>query len=306
MIRELPVDPRNLDAVGEALHGLRDSEVPVVLRGGASALDRHQWYALVSGRFGLISDRRHFSAGSKDLADPEGQPEIVLSDWWEIAYEPALAHAYTYSKTRQPLHTDNSWFADPAEINFFIMEKQAPKGGEQLIYPVSRLMDDLSKDEPGLLQEITGTVVTIKKGEHDYFNRTPIIALDNGPRIYWNFYRTEKPTPEVARMCDALFAYLERRESTPSVERVRLESGDCLAFNDLKMLHGRTAFEASLPRDRVFLQSMWKLPPADALDAGRRPDSPQRRRSLISTFASVSPISPSPPTSVLKWKSSNM
>jgi alpha-ketoglutarate-dependent taurine dioxygenase len=260
MVREFDVSSGDLGQLDEAMQSLRSSEDVLVLRHGAIAFGRDQWFAMLQQRFGLIPDRRHFSAGGPRLDDPAERPEIVLSDWWEIAYKPELAHAYTYSKTRQPLHTDNSWFADPAEINFFIMEKQAPRGGEQLIYPVSRLMQDLAAEEPDLLTDLTSVKVTIKKGEHDYFNRTTIIALENGPRVYWNFYRTEKPTPEIQRMCEALFAYCERKEATSSVERVRLDSGDCLTFNDLKLLHGRTAFEASEPRERVFLQSMWKLP----------------------------------------------
>lgn len=260
MLREIEVMPEDLARLDGPMAALRNSEEVLVLRRGAVALTKDQWFDLLQHRFGLIPDRRHFSAGSANLADAAGRPEIVLSDWWEIAYQPELAHAYTYSKTRQPFHTDNSWFADPAEINFFIMERQAPRGGEQLIYPLSRLIADLDVEEPALLSDLTGVTVTIKKGEHDYFNRSPVIALDNGPRIYWNFYRTEKSTPEIERMCQAFFAYLERKEATSSVERVRCESGDCLTFNDLKVLHGRTAFEASEPRERVFLQSMWKLP----------------------------------------------
>ena len=52
-------------------------------------------------------DRRHFDYESNS----------AQSDWWTIACDPK-DKVYTYSKTRQPLHTDNSWFSVPAEMNF--------------------------------------------------------------------------------------------------------------------------------------------------------------------------------------------
>lgn len=285
MLREIKFRTGDLGRLREALLSLRDSEDVLLLRQGAVEVPKEKWIDLIEAQIGLIADRRHFTpkwaaedavrmareqaearalrvaSASAGAPSPASQdPQMAPADWWEISYQPDKATAYAYSNTRQPLHTDNAWFADPAEINFFIMQKQAVTGGEQTIYPLSRLIDDLSGEDPALLSDLTSVVVTIKKGDNDYFNRTPIIARGAEDRVYWNFYRTEKPTVEIAAMCDAFFKYLERKEGTASVEKIRCESGDCLSFNDLKMLHGRTAFAAAAPRDRVFLHSMWKLP----------------------------------------------
>lgn len=286
MLRELKFRAGELGRLREALLSLRSSEDVLLLRQGAVEVPKEKWIDLIEAQVGLIADRRHFtpkwaaedavrmareqaearalhvaSGSAAGAPSPTSQdPQMAPADWWEISYQPDKATAYAYSNTRQPLHTDNAWFADPAEINFFIMQKQAVTGGEQTIYPLSRLIEDLSREEPALLSDLTSVVVTIKKGDNDYFNRTPIIARGAEDRIYWNFYRTEKPTVEIGAMCDAFFKYLERKEGTASVEKIRCESGDCLSFNDLKMLHGRTAFAAAAPRDRVFLHSMWKLP----------------------------------------------
>jgi alpha-ketoglutarate-dependent taurine dioxygenase len=280
MLRELEIDGMDLDAIGEALLSLRDSEDVLVVKRGGLKIPKEEWIRLLENRFGLIADRRHFtpkwaaddakrmerelaegraSGGSTAAQVAEKERQMAPADWWEISYQPDKAQAYAYSKTRQPLHTDNAWFADPAEINFFIMRKQAVAGGEQTIYPLSRLIEDLSREDPGLFRDLTSVPVTIRKGDNDYYNRTPIIALANTPRVYWNYYRTEKPTPEINAMCEAFFGYLEGKEATPSVEKIRCATGDCLSFNDLKMLHGRTAFVANEPRDRVLLHSMWKL-----------------------------------------------
>lgn len=248
------------------------------MRGAAVQYDREKWVQILRDDWRLIEDRRHFdpkwaaeyaqkrrivanASAAQPVEDFDTQQQLAPAYWWEVSFQPDRASAYSYSNTRQPMHTDNAWFTDPSEINFFIMERQAKKGGEQMLYPLSRLIDDLSSEEPGLFHDLTHTKVTIKKGDGVFFNHSTIIVLGDKPRIFWNYYRTEKPTPEVKAMCDALFAYFERKESTPSVERLRCETGDCFVFNDQKMVHGRTAFEATEPFERVLLQSMWRVPP---------------------------------------------
>jgi hypothetical protein len=100
----------------------------------------------------------------------------------------------------------------------------------------------------------------VKKGDEDYENHTEIIKLAPEPRIFWNYYRTKKDDKNVDRMCEAFFKYLEKQEATPSVERIRAVTGDCFCWHDQKMLHGRLAFAASKPKDRVVYQSMWRVP----------------------------------------------
>lgn len=249
MIREVTLPTEDLSFIREQMGLIRTSDDVVVFRQGTRGVNKERWIAVLESECGLKIDRRHFDFKSK----------LTIADWWEISNQPEHETAYTYSKTPQPLHTDNAWFSDPAEINFFIMARQALTGGEQTIYPLTRLLEDLAKDEPGLLNDLTSIEVIIKKGDHDLFNKTTIIRLKPDPVIFWNYYRTEKSKPEVTAMCEAFFKYLAGRLKTTSVQKMRCETGDCFSFNDLKMLHGRTGFEAVNARDRVLLQSMWKL-----------------------------------------------
>jgi hypothetical protein len=294
MLREIKVTADALQDIRNAIHSLGNSGDVLVFRGGVSMFSKEDWIGFLENKCQLFLDRRHFlprwaaadartrwelerdratgaavgcagkpvrqreTGPAEKTADPSAQ--MAPADWWEVSYQPDRAAAYAYSNTRQPLHTDNAWFADPAEINLFIMQKQAKSGGEQTIYPLSRLIEDLSVEEPALFSDLCNTAVTIKKGDNDYFNQTSIIVLGENPKVFWNYYRTEKPTPEIQSMCDAFFRYLEMKELTSSVERLRCETGDCFCFNDLKMLHGRTAFTAMMPFERVLLQSMWRLP----------------------------------------------
>jgi hypothetical protein len=279
MLIEMTIDHEDLPRIREGIERVKESEDWLVIRRGAKVISKDRWIELIEKECDLIPDRRHFDpqwaandarrnalkhreavATTAELVKPQAEDQIKPADWWEISYQPEREIAYAYSKTPQPLHTDNAWFGDPAEINFFIMDKQATSGGEQTIYPTSRLIEDLSAKEPGLFHDLSTMEVVIKKGDNDMYNKTNIIKLKAQPEIFWNYYRTDKSSPEVATMCEAFFAFLKRQAETISVEKVRCDTGDCLSFNDLHMLHGRTAFEAHNPRDRVLLHSMWKLP----------------------------------------------
>jgi alpha-ketoglutarate-dependent taurine dioxygenase len=169
--------------------------------------------------------------------------------------------SYAHSTTAQPFHSDNAWFANGPEVNFFIMKKQAASGGENLFYPISRLLNDLEKEDRPLLDDLCQTEVTISKGNNEISHQTSIITTEGTTgKIFWNYYRTEKSEQFIEDLCDRFFAYLSIKEEGPSVMEFRCESGDAFLFNDQKTLHARKSFEAFKERDRVLLQSMWYLP----------------------------------------------
>lgn len=251
MFKEIWLANTALQQVAEAVLALRESEHALAIRHQpGQVLSRAEWSRFLKETCGLTLDARQYSYDER----------LVMEPWWEISNQPDKATSYAYSTTPQPFHNDNAWFADPAEINFFVMEKQAISGGEQLVYPASRLIDDLGAIDAQLLEDLTHTQVTIRKGEGDHQNITSIISLDGGGKVYWNYYRTVKTDPFVHALCERFFSFLKQREASASVYKVRCETGDCLAFNDQRLLHARSGFVAQQARDRVLYQSMWRLP----------------------------------------------
>ena len=85
------------------------------------------------------------------------------------------------------------------------MKKQVTNGGEQIVYPVSRLINDLEELDPSLLSDLISTPVTISKGDDCYQNTTPIIILKDGGRSYWNYYRTIKTDKFIKELCNPVF-----------------------------------------------------------------------------------------------------
>lgn len=249
-IVEIDATSSNLETIRSAIFRVLSEGHVAVFRGAGNLFSLDQWSRFLAQRCGFGHDRRHFNLSSV----------VELADWWEISYQPEKSISYAYSNTRQPLHNDNAWFSDPAEMNFFIMRKQAPSGGENTLYPLSRLMNDLESEDKALFHDLCYIPVTIKKGDGQFFNHSTIIVPGSDPRIFWNFHRTEKPTATIQKLCGAFSAFLERKENTSSVERLRCASGDGFCFHDQKLLHGRMAFVAHEAFERILHQSMWRLP----------------------------------------------
>lgn len=248
-----PRDSRTLkDILAQQLLIHSRSEKLGVIRSAMEHTDRDALLRIMIS-LGFQHDPRQFHADSHALTN---------MDWWEIAYQPhPPSQAYTHSNTRQPLHCDNAWFSDGPELNLFVMEKQAPTGGEQVLYPVSLLLADLKRDQPALLKLLVETAVVIRKGdEPGVWNDTPILTLGPQPKVFWNYYRIQKDTSKVADMCERFFQFLEERMLSGDLPQLRAEDGDLFFFNDQLVLHGRMAFEAAELAARVLLQSSWKLP----------------------------------------------
>jgi alpha-ketoglutarate-dependent taurine dioxygenase len=248
---ELNKQETTLAKIGELVLLLRDEESPLILRNACDEdFSENEWFDFLEDQCKLLPDLRHISF--------EG--EVTQRRWWEISNQVDKSTSYAHSTTAQPFHTDNAWFSKGPEVNFFIMKRQASNGGENLFYPISRIINDLEKQNPSLLNDLTETEVAISKGNHDVVHKTPIIINEGSGEIFWNFYRTDKSDPFIDEMCQRFFAYLSSQEEKSSVIEVKCETKDAFLFNDQKLLHARRGFKASKNRERVLLQSMWYLP----------------------------------------------
>lgn len=257
----IEVNPQGLDK--ESIRSLilaTESRSQVLwIKGGLNYLSQEDWYSFLANDCNLQPDRRHFETHQNGNSD---DVRIKESDWWEISYQPEKANSYAYSSTSQPLHNDNAWFKDAAEINFNIMVKQALEGGASTIYPCWRLVQDLQNEDPELLHMLKTIKVTIRKGNDPSVGReTTILTLDGSCSSHWNYYRTVRDDNLVDEMCERFFEFLQDKERSNKLTRINLRTGDCLVWNDQLVLHGRDKFKATKKYDRILRQSMWKLRP---------------------------------------------
>jgi hypothetical protein len=178
--------------------------------------------------------------------------------WLEIRYDhdiPDLA-AYRHSKNAQPLHTDESYITDPADIMFFYCVNKAEVGGATTFIDGPALVDHLRNYDPELYNDLITKEVCYKKA--DQMRKRPIITFDeNGvPMFNYNYYCVSKDETDFNKQLNRrFFEYLEDQVAhSYMVTEVCLSPGESVAWWDEYVLHGRNAFKAEKTNDRF----IWK------------------------------------------------
>ncbi|MDA9880669.1 TauD/TfdA family dioxygenase [Candidatus Pelagibacter sp.] len=243
------IETDSISKICSCLKNIEYSKDPLVIKGGLYLYNLDEWEKFLTNECGFILDNRHPNYLSH---------EIERYSWWEISYQPDKATSFAYSNTPQPLHNDNAWFKNGADFNFNIMKKQVVNGGESTYYSVDKIINDLNKKNPSLLEKLLTIPVTISKGKNEFSNRTTIISKkQNNYRIFWNYFRINKDDSIIKKMVNDFFNFLKTQEENGFVNCSKFEEGDCFVWNDSLLLHGRKSFEAQKPFDRVINQSMW-------------------------------------------------
>lgn len=213
-----------------------------------------------------INDLRSFYDG---LIDGAGEVITIGEDfkqggiqtgerWLEIRYDhdiPDLA-AYRHSKNAQPLHTDESYIANPADIMVFYCVNKSHQGGATTFVDGPVLIEYLKANHPDLFKRLTTTDVSYKKGGEQRTEK--IIDLSNPeiPKFNYNYYCISPDESEENRQLNQDFFNVLQAEVAHSymAKKVSLAPGEGVAWWDEFVLHGRESFSAEKTNDR----SIWK------------------------------------------------
>jgi alpha-ketoglutarate-dependent taurine dioxygenase len=178
--------------------------------------------------------------------------------WMEIRYDEAVPDmaAYRHSKNGQPLHTDESYIADPADVMVFYCVNRAPQGGATLFVDGVQLVNRMKDIAPELLANLTELKVTYEKAGQSRTEK--IIDLTDAERPQFNFnYYCISPhaSEEEKRLNQEFFDFLETHVKGSYLEvGVDLNPGEGVLWWDHLVLHGRRPFEARKDNDRF----IWK------------------------------------------------
>ena len=177
--------------------------------------------------------------------------------WLEIRYDadiPDMA-AFRHSKNAQPLHTDESYIADQANLMFFYCERDAPAGGETIFVSGLELCEYLRAEKPALYDELVSQPVRYTKA---YNSREATIiswSEDALPSLNFNYFCADGDQPAAALELNERFhRFLEDELPRRLIAEVPLAPGEAVAWWDHRVLHGRNAFEASRSNERF----IWK------------------------------------------------
>lgn len=182
--------------------------------------------------------------------------------WMEIRYDheiPDVA-AYRHSKNAQPLHTDESYISDPADVMAMYCVTQAPEGGETVFVSAQDVVATLKRVDLELYQVICETPIRFAKGDES--KTRPVITFDEkGPSLNWNYYCVHELESQSTRsLARRFFNFLkETVAESEKVVAIDLAPGEAVLWWDERLLHGRNAFKAYKTDDRFIWKTGIKL-----------------------------------------------
>ena len=257
-ITTLSLSPRV--AVTEAAQALRAALAGakvVHLRGLADWLPAAQWPAFYEALTEAAGQCLHLD---EDFAQGSAR---TGNKWIEVRYDAAIPDdaAYRFSKNAQPLHTDESYLSEPAEVMFMHCLVQAPAGGETTFVDADVLWQQLLAHAPALAARLLDHSVRFAKAGDA--RHLPIIARTAaGLRLNWNYHcvdPAESPANH-ALARDFRQFLLDYLNDSPAEIALALAPGEAVAWWDDQVLHGRRAFRAEATNDRFLLKSGFRLP----------------------------------------------
>lgn len=227
-----------------------------------------------------LSDRIPINDFYAELADNMGKVLPLDEDlhtgkqtgkrWIEIAYDPMEPNRYRTSNTRQPLHTDNSYFSDRVDnINFFYCLGNSKIGGATFFLEIETLLDAMEIDgQRELITKLMEIPVNFSKDKNSRIR--PIIVSDNiGFSINYNYYCLDQNnTKEAIDLVKEFQQYLETRINNAGIYlSIKLKEGEAVFFHDQRLLHGRYAFMTPNKGDRTLIKGTLVLPSRDKVNA---------------------------------------
>ncbi|UWQ22943.1 TauD/TfdA family dioxygenase [Jannaschia sp. W003] len=157
-----------------------------------------------------------------------------------------------YTSHGLPPHTDLASRECPPGLQFLHCRANTTTGGLGTYVDGYRLAEDIRRDDKLLWDALTTVPWTFanRSREHDHRATGPVIALDGAGAVteirYTVWLRAPlcAPLEDQRRAYNAVRAFAERAEDPRYLLEVRYRAGDLFAFDNRRVLHGRTGYDA--------------------------------------------------------------
>ncbi|WP_224825658.1 TauD/TfdA family dioxygenase [Cognatishimia sp. MH4019] len=229
--------------------------------------------ATVSGRDALQDDRvfHKFLTSLRDhgVARLEGLPQqdgllVEIAERIGTIRETNFGRTYTlaiqddptsnaYTPVALPQHMDLCTRECPPGLQFLYCRANDTSGGDGLYCDGYRIAEDIRAEEPDTWEAMTTIPWTYNNRAKttSYKASGPMVDLDEKGQIAALRYETWLRAPLVAdlatqdRAYTAYRRFAERAQSDAYLMRVRYKPGDLFAFDNRRVLHGRSAYDAA-------------------------------------------------------------
>ncbi|KAF4120738.1 Taurine catabolism dioxygenase TauD, TfdA family [Geosmithia morbida] len=167
------------------------------------------------------------------------------------------AENIAYTSGYLGLHQDLLYLDPPPFIQILHCMDNSCAGGESLFSDadrVGRLLAALQDDYPAPVQCLASVPIPYgyRRDGNWYHQRRKLLNLAlRDAKLYENVYWSPPfqaemtiPAPDMAEWIPAARVFEDAVNSPGAVYQTRMEPGDCVLFNNLRVLHGRRAFDA--------------------------------------------------------------
>ncbi|TDG42048.1 hypothetical protein AWZ03_011532 [Drosophila navojoa] len=215
--------------------------------------------ALAVQGFALLRGAPHDTEVARHLAERIGHiKRTTYGDVFEVKSKPN-AKNYAYLMTPLPLHTDMPYYEYKAGINILhtLVQSSSP-GGANMMTDGFFIADKMRREHPDYYEILRTVPVNWFDIGHDgdagkpfhSLWRAPVICLDvDGQFARINQNTTKRDSRFTVPLDQAMLWYeaYDKFLQLAQAEAVEFKTraGDVFVFNNLRMLHGRTAYEDS-------------------------------------------------------------
>jgi gamma-butyrobetaine dioxygenase len=177
---------------------------------------------------------------------------------WDVKSVPQAKNvAYTHQYLG--LHMDLLYMASPPGFQFLHCIKNSCKGGESIFVDSFNAARQLNNKDFARLSRSRAAFHYRNAGEH-YYHEHPVFEVKAGnmhdsrpsltcvnysPPFQANAPYSQQQQRDYTEMLRSLRRFAEKLESPPNLFEYKLQPGECVIFNNRRILHGRRQFEAA-------------------------------------------------------------
>ncbi len=160
-----------------------------------------------------------------------------------------------YTSLGLPLHTDNPYRRPCPSVQLLHCLRSANNGGASQFSDGFAAAERLRRDHPDAFDLLSRTTMRFRFQDEavDLQAERPLIEVDTEQRVIAisvNHRSMQTPTPSagIDRFYEAYQTFREYLTAPDAVVAITLRAGDLIAFDNRRVLHGRTGFSITEPR----------------------------------------------------------
>ncbi|GKT41066.1 gamma-butyrobetaine dioxygenase [Colletotrichum spaethianum] len=186
--------------------------------------------------------------------------ETFYGRTWNVISKPD-AENVAYTSSYLGLHSDMLYLDSPPRIQLLHCLENSCSGGESIFSDALHASSRLQRDSPNHYSALCAFPVPYHYSKHGFFYRQarPVISHAEDPdlrEVWWSppfqapfpVHRTAEQAAAWPKWLAAARAFQGLLEDPASVYQCKLQPGECVLFDNRRVLHGRRAFDTGSGR----------------------------------------------------------